>query len=205
MGLEQRGRVRRLHERNNWKQEDLDACDKTNRSISRKTVWSACSLDGSRVRRESHARFCERLEARFPGPTHPHICGTNYKTARFTVRRKTIAKRMAAKLKDIRAQLRKRMHARVPGTVEWLQQVVKGYFQYHAIPGNFARMRAFRSDVLRSWIQTLRRRSQRHRMNWERFAARLASLLPPVQIMHPYPDVRFAAKHPSILGKNRVR
>ena len=26
--LEQRGRVRRLHERNNWKQEDLDACDK---------------------------------------------------------------------------------------------------------------------------------------------------------------------------------
>src|SRR3954451_2800370 len=36
MGLEQRGRVRRLHERNNWKQEDLDACDRqTNRSISR--------------------------------------------------------------------------------------------------------------------------------------------------------------------------
>jgi hypothetical protein len=28
MELEQRGRVRRLHERNNWKQEDLDACDK---------------------------------------------------------------------------------------------------------------------------------------------------------------------------------
>src|SRR5215471_5293586 len=134
-----------------------------------------------------------------------HICGTNYKTGRFTVRRKTIAKRMAAKLKDIRAQLRKRMHDRIPGTVDWLQQVVKGYFQYHAIPGNFARMRAFRSEVLRSWMQTLRRRSQRHRMSWERFAARLAPLLPPVQIMHPYPDVRFAAKHSSILGKNRVR
>src|ERR1700693_1165249 len=28
MGLEQRGRVRRLHERNNWRQEDLDACNK---------------------------------------------------------------------------------------------------------------------------------------------------------------------------------
>jgi hypothetical protein len=28
MGLEQRGRVRRLHERNNWKQEDLDTCNK---------------------------------------------------------------------------------------------------------------------------------------------------------------------------------
>src|SRR5215472_8324132 len=68
------------------------------------------------------------------------ICGTNYKTGRFTVRRKTIAKRMAAKLKDIRAQLRKRMHERIPGTGKWLQQVVRGYFQYHAIPGNSARL-----------------------------------------------------------------
>jgi RNA-directed DNA polymerase len=134
-----------------------------------------------------------------------HICGTNYRTGKFTVHRKTIGKRMAAKLKDIRVQLRKRMHARVPGTAKWLQQVVSGYFQYHAIPGNLARLKAFRSDVLWSWIQTLRRRSQRHRMSWERFIARLDSLLPPVQILQPYPDVRFDAKHPSILGKNRVR
>jgi RNA-directed DNA polymerase len=134
-----------------------------------------------------------------------HICGTNHQTGKFTIRRKTIGKRMAAKLNEIRAQLRKRMHERVPGTVKWLQQVVTGYFQYHAIAGNLVRMRAFRSDVLWSWLQALRRRSQRHRMSWERFKARLDPLLPPVQIMQPYPDVRFAAKHPSILGKNRVR
>ena len=161
--------------------------------------------DGSRVRRELHARFCERLGVRLPGPTHPHICGTNYQTGRFTVRRKTIAKRMAAKLKDIRAQLRKRMHARVPETAKWLQQVVRGYFQYHAIPGNSARLRAFRRDVLWSWLQTLRRQSQKHRMNWERVAARLDPLLPSVKILHPYPDARFAAKYPNILGRNRVR
>jgi RNA-directed DNA polymerase len=125
-----------------------------------------------------------------------HICGTNYQTGKFTVHRKTIGKRMAAKLKDIRAQLRQRMHERLPGTGKWLQQVVRGYFQYHAIPGNSARMRAFRSDVLRSWLQTLRRRSQNHRMNWERAVARLDSLLPPAQTVHPYPDVRFDAKHP---------
>jgi hypothetical protein len=134
-----------------------------------------------------------------------HICGTNYRTGKFTIHRKTIGKRMAAKLKEIRAQLRKRMHARVPGTVKWLQQVVRGYFQYHAIPGNSARLRAFRRDVLWSWLQTLRRRSQQHRLNWERFIARLDPLLPPVQILHPYPDARFAAKRPNILGKNRVR
>ena len=134
-----------------------------------------------------------------------HICGTNHKTGNFTVHRKTIGKRMAAKLKDIRAKLRQRMHGRVQGTVKWLAQVVRGYFQYHAIPGNWARMKAFRNDVLRMWFQTLRRRSQRSRLTWEAFRERLGGLLPPVQILQPYPDARFDAKHPNIRGRNRVR
>jgi group II intron reverse transcriptase/maturase len=134
-----------------------------------------------------------------------HICGTNHQTGRFTVHRKTIGRRMAAKLKEVRAKLRQRMHGRVEGTGKWLQQVVRGYFQYHAIPGNWARMKAFRNDVLRLWLQALRRRSQRGRLSWERFSERLGHLLPPVQILQPYPDVRFDAKHPHIQGKNRVR
>ena len=133
-----------------------------------------------------------------------HICGTDHQ-GQFALRRKTIGKRMAAKLKAIRAQLRRRMHERIPGTVKWLKQVVRGYFQYHAIPGNWARMRAFRKDVLRMWFQSLRRRSQRSRMTWEAFHERLGSLLPPVQILQPYPSVRFDAKYPQIRGKNRVR
>jgi group II intron reverse transcriptase/maturase len=134
-----------------------------------------------------------------------HICGTNHKSGKFTVHRKTIGKRMAAKLKDIRAQLRQRMHARVPGTAKWLRQVVQGYFQYHAIPGNWARLKAFRQEVLRLWLHTLRRRSQRHRLSWERFCERLGALLPPVQILQPYPDARFDANHSHIRGRNRVR
>ena len=134
-----------------------------------------------------------------------HICGTNHQTGHFTVHRKTIGKRMAAKLKDIRVQLRQRMHDGVPGTLKWLQQVVRGYFQYHAIPGNWPRLRAFRRDVLHSWFQTLRRRSQRSRLAWRNFLDSLGPLLPPVQILQPYPDARFDAKHPHIRGKNRVR
>ena len=134
-----------------------------------------------------------------------HICGTNHRTGKFTIHRKTIGKRMAAKLNEIRAQLRQRMHERLPGTAKWLQQVVRGYFQYHAIPGNSVRLRAFRRDVLWSWLQTLRRRSQTDHMNWERAATRLDPLLPPVQIVHPYPDARFDARYSNILGRNRVR
>jgi group II intron reverse transcriptase/maturase len=134
-----------------------------------------------------------------------HICGTSHRTGYFTVHRRTIGKRMAAKLKDIRVKVRTRMHARVRGTVQGLVQVVRGYFQYHAIPGNGARMRAFRKDVLRIWYQALRRRSQRSRLTRERFLKRLAVLLPPVQVLQPYPSARFDAKHPNIRGKNRVR
>jgi RNA-directed DNA polymerase len=134
-----------------------------------------------------------------------HICGTNHKTGNFAVHRKTIGKRMAAKLKDIKAKLRIRMHARIGGTVRWLQQVVRGYFQYHAVPGNLKRMGAFRREVARIWYRTLRRRSQRSRLTWERFAAKLGCLLPTVQVLHPYPSIRFDAMYPNIRGKNRVR
>jgi group II intron reverse transcriptase/maturase len=134
-----------------------------------------------------------------------HICGTNRTTGRFTVLRRTIGKRMAAKLKDVRVKLRQRMHARARGTAKWLCQVVRGYFQYHAIPGNWARLKAFRNDVQRLWYQALRRRSQRCRLTWEAFRERLGVLLPPVQILQPYPEVRFYAKHPMIQGRNRVR
>ena len=125
-----------------------------------------------------------------------HICGTNRKTGHFTVHRKTIGQRMAAKLKDIKAKLRVRMHGRTVDTLNWLRTVVRGYFQYHAVPGNWARMTAFRRDVLRLWLHTLRRRSQRSQWTWKRFNQRLGSLLPPVRILHPYPNIRFDAKYP---------
>jgi group II intron reverse transcriptase/maturase len=126
-----------------------------------------------------------------------HICGTNHKTGKFTVRRRTMGKRMAATLKEIRDKLRQRMHASAKGTGEWLVQVVRGYFQYHAVPGNQARLEAFRNDVLRMWFRTLRRRSQRQRLSWERFWNGLGKLIPSVRVLHPYPNVRFDARCPN--------
>jgi group II intron reverse transcriptase/maturase len=134
-----------------------------------------------------------------------HICGTNHRTGKFALHRRTIGKRMTAKLEDVAAELRMRMHDGVQGTLKWLQQVVRGYFQYHAIPGNLARMNTFRLQVLRFWYRTLRRRSQRRRFNWADFLSRFAVLLPPIRVLHPYPYARFDAKHSQIRGRNRVR
>jgi hypothetical protein len=98
-----------------------------------------------------------------------HICGKNHQTGYFMVLRKTIGKRMAAKLKDIRQELRGRMHDSIRNTTKWLQSVVRGYFQYHAIPRNEDRLKAFRHEVLRMWLWQLRRRSQRSRWTWSNF------------------------------------
>jgi group II intron reverse transcriptase/maturase len=130
-----------------------------------------------------------------------HICGKNHTTGYFMVYRKTIGKRMAAKLKEIRAQLRQGLHEKTKDTTEWLQSVVRGYFQYHAVPRNEERLKAFRYEVLRMWWWQLRRRSQPSRWTWARFQETLGTLIPDVEILHPYPEVRFAL----IRGKNRVR
>jgi group II intron reverse transcriptase/maturase len=125
-----------------------------------------------------------------------HICGTTRRTGRFIIRRKTIGQRMSAKLKEIKAELKKRRHQSNANLVKWLQSVVRGYFQYHAIPDNQARLDTFRNEVLRMWLRQLRQRSQRSRWTWERFMERLGVLLPEIRPLPPYPNVRFDAKYP---------
>ena len=108
-----------------------------------------------------------------------HRCGRSREKGKFTVYRKTIGKRMAAKLKELQQKLRQRRHEPVVETKKWLISVVRGYFQYHAVPGNEQRMRSFRSDVLRLWLRQLRRQSQRSHWTWERFHGAAWSLSDP--------------------------
>jgi len=124
-----------------------------------------------------------------------HACGTIHKTGKFTVVRKTIGKRMAAKLKAIKAELRRRMHEPIQDTGDWLRAVVRGYFNYFAVPGNSPRLRSFRHDVIRSWWQAVRRRGQRP-LRREVFDRIVAQHLPAPAILHPYPLERFCATHP---------
>ena len=124
-----------------------------------------------------------------------HACGSVHKTGKFTVLRKTIGKRMAAKLKTIKAELRRRMHEPIKDTGGWLRAVVRGYFNYHAVPGNFPRLRSFRHDVIRGWWHAVRRRGQRP-LRREVFDRIVAQYLPVPAIVHPYPLERFCATHP---------
>ena len=125
-----------------------------------------------------------------------HICGKTQKGGWFTVLRMTMAKKLRAKLQEVKEQLRQRWHEPVPVTGAWLRSVVQGYFNYHAIPGNFGRLQAFRREVIRLWRRGLQRRSQRHGLTWKRLAGWVDHWIPRAKILHPYPGVRFDAMHP---------
>jgi group II intron reverse transcriptase/maturase len=126
-----------------------------------------------------------------------HYCGQRSSDGQFIVWRITAKKRMVAKLKSLKAELRSRMHDRTTEVGEWLRKVVTGYYQYHAVPGNTAQLRIFRNRVCRLWRGVLVRRSQRARMRWERLNPVLDRWVPVPRVLHPYPDARFAATHPS--------
>ena len=54
---------------------------------------------------------------------------------------------MRAKLTEIKEELRRRMHQPMPEQGQWLAQVVRGFFAYHAVPTNFPALRAFHHHV----------------------------------------------------------
>ena len=76
------------------------------------------------------------------------------------------------------------------------------HFNYYAVPGNIDLITAFRDQIRWHWIQTLRRRSQRHRMTWERYSRIEKKWLPPARIVRPHPSVSFAAR---TQGRSPVR
>jgi group II intron reverse transcriptase/maturase len=122
-----------------------------------------------------------------------HLCA-KMKTGRFWVKRITISKRMRAKLREVNDQLKRRRHQPIPVQGQWLRSVVGGHLAYYAVPGNTDAVTAFRYHVTRHWYKALRRRSQRTRINWERMGRIATRWLPKVRAMHPFPEVRLAAR-----------
>lgn len=123
------------------------------------------------------------------------ICGKS-RRGKFLVKRKSRRDRMRAKLQAIKQELRRRMHQPIPAQGQWLAQVVRGYFNYHAVPTNSRAIAAFRHHVIDLWRRTLRRRSQKDRLTWERITRLAADWLPQPRILHPWPSERFAVRHP---------
>jgi RNA-directed DNA polymerase len=135
------------------------------------------------------------------------ICGKS-RRGKFLVKRKTQGGRMRSKLQAIKQELRRRMHQSIPAQGKWLQQVVRGYFNYYAVPTNRRAIAAFRDGIVRGWRRALRRRSQKDDLTWERIKALADAWLPKPKILHLWPRQRFAVIHPRwepYAGKPHVR
>lgn len=118
-----------------------------------------------------------------------HICGETG-SGQFSVLRQTIRRRMQAKLEEVKAELRRRMHDPIPEVGKWLRSVVSGHMRYYGVPSNGPALYTFRWKVGRLWHRVLSRRSQKGRVLWDRMRRLIAHWLPPVRTVHPYPSQR---------------
>jgi group II intron reverse transcriptase/maturase len=123
------------------------------------------------------------------------ICGKS-RRGKFQLIRKTRRDRMRAKLQAVKEDLRRRMHQPIPVQGTWLNHVVSGYFNYHAVPTNSRALSAFRHRVIMLWRRVLQHRSQTAEMTWERMRRLANDWLPTPRIRHPWPAKRFAVRHP---------
>ena len=166
-------------------------------------------LAGEKTRLIEFGRFASRNRERRGDPKpetfqflgFTHICATS-RNGRFKLKRVTSNKRRRAKLKSVKTEMRRRMHLPIPEQGRWLARVLVGHYNYYAVPENSHALRAFRERVKRHWLTTLRRRSQKDRMTWERFGPIADRWLPRPRILHPWPDARFDAR---TQGRSPVR
>jgi RNA-directed DNA polymerase len=131
-----------------------------------------------------------------------HICGRT-RHGRFCVMRRTMAKKVRAKLKALRVELRKRLHRPVAETGRWLRAVLTGHFRYYGVPRNIRALDTFRYHIIRMWYWALRRRSdKKHLVTWDRMERTAQRWLPHPRIVHPYPNRRLCV---TTQGRSPVR
>jgi RNA-directed DNA polymerase len=123
----------------------------------------------------------------------PHICAKN-RAGRFWIKRITIAKRLRAKLAQVKTELKARRQLPISVQGQWLATVLRGHYAYYAVPGNSDAVQVFRFQVIGHGRKSLRRRSQRARLNWARMKPIANRWLPRPRVMHPFPEVRLAAR-----------
>lgn len=121
-----------------------------------------------------------------------HICGKRRSDGKFALRRQTIAKRQKAKLNEVRQWLKANRHKPIKEQGEKLRSVIRGAMNYYGVPGNLKSIEAFRTEICKSWLRELRRRSQKAgKFTWGKMQILIGIWIPSSRLTHPYPNQRF--------------
>jgi len=130
-----------------------------------------------------------------------HMCSKTRK-GRYTVLRQTMRRRWQAKLREVKAELRRRLHTPIPVQGTYLRSVAVGHTRYYGVPRNGPSISAFHQALGRVWRVTLMRRSQNGFVSWARMRRLMARWVPRPRICHPYPNQRLAFV---TQGRSRMR
>ena len=182
-------------------QEKEDA-ERLLRHLQERLAQFALELHPGKTRLIEFGRFAARKRFRrglgqpdtfdFLGLTHK--CGVS-REGNFLLMRHSSSKRMGRKLRAIRDALRRHLHQPIPVQGRWLAQVFRGYANYHGVPTNSRAVNTFRGQLIKSWYRSLRRRSQKRRIDWLKLTRLARRWIPANHICHPWPQARFDAKH----------
>lgn len=139
-----------------------------------------------------HPTGASRADASTPG-TFDLLGFTHYwgrsRKGNWVVKRKTASKRLSRALKRINLWCREHRHAKLGWQHQKLVLKLRGHYGYYGISGNFRGLNQFREGVVSRWRKWLSRRSQRSRIEWERFARLLKHYpLPKAKIVHGIPS-----------------
>ncbi|MHB8658459.1 MAG: reverse transcriptase domain-containing protein [Solirubrobacteraceae bacterium] len=101
---------------------------------------------GRHAARDRKARGLGKPETfQFLGFTH--VCAKTRKSGRFKLKRITDSKRVRAKLRTNRFEMRRRMHLPIPEQGRWLARVLAGHYNYYAVPDNIEALNAFYRQI----------------------------------------------------------
>ncbi len=183
------------------------------RDIGQRMAKFGLSLHPKKTRLLEFGRFAA-VNRRSRGEDRPetfdflgftHYCRKT-RRGRFGLGRKPVGKRMARKLKSLCQELRRRMHAPLHATAQWLGRVLGGWLNYYAVPTSFVFLRRFFTRLKREWMKVIRRRSQKDRMTWSKLETMVTWCWPALKIKHPWPDQRYVAMHAGATqGRSRMR
>ena len=156
------------------------------------------SLNGEKTKLLEFGRFAiSNRKARKQGKPETfdflgftHICSVRRSDGGFMLKRFTIAKKLRAKINDVKQALLKNRHRDVFEQGKWLKSVVEGHNNYFAVPGNLKALNQFRREICRAWVRALRKRSQKHCITWKKMQKVFKLFIPSVKILHPYPSMR---------------
>jgi group II intron reverse transcriptase/maturase len=148
-------------------------------------------IEFGRYARENRKRYGKGKPETFDFLGFTHISSKDRK-GNFFLRRKTIKKRLKNKIREVKLELRERMHKKVDETVTWLASVITGFINYHGVPGNMNSARGFHQQCERELYRTLKRRSNKARkLTWNDFRKIVKGRIPKPRLSQPFPDERF--------------